>query len=166
MTILADSAEFPANAIALITTAVQGLDADLFVAPRPLRETDPVQSVGIYASSWLPQEDSFEMRGLPEGPRIPTLSTYTIGIQALIRDMDDQRGLVVHATLSKMVRRLLYRDNNLRVGLRSLQVTSVDGSIERTQRFGIRGVRYASNELQGSWLYLSTIETFLETETT
>lgn len=162
--ITADDTEFPANAISLIATASAGLDSDLFVAKRPLRESDPNQSIGVYASMWLPDENSYEMRGRPDGIHEPTLQSYTIGVQAFVKDMDAERGLVVHATLSKMVRRLLYRDDTLRLGLRALQVT-VDGSTERTQRFGVRSQRYVSNELQGTWLYLSTIEVFLETET-
>jgi hypothetical protein len=112
----------------------------------------------------MPDDDSFEMRGLPSGIHEPSLSSYLIGIQAFVKDGDEERGAAVHGTLSKLVRTMLVNDATLRVGLRSLSVTT-SGITERTQRFGVRTQRYLSNELSGSWLYLSTIEFWLETET-
>jgi hypothetical protein len=155
---------FPYNAVALMAVRFKTIDTDLEVFKRPLRDSDPVQSIGVFGSQWLPEEESHEMRGLPAGVREPTLASYLIGIQAFVKDADEERGAATHGTLSKLIRTMLYRDDDLRVGLRSLSVTSSD-SIERTGRFGIRTQRYLSNELSGSWLYLSTIEFWLETET-
>lgn len=162
--IVADSTFFPYNVVDVLATRFATIDTDITVLKRPLRESDPVQCIGIFGQQWMPNEDTYEMRGLPVGISEPTLSHYVIGIQALVKDADEERGAAVHATLSKRVRTMLYRDNDLRVGLRSLSA-SVSGSLERTQRFGIRTQRYLSNELSGSWLYLSIIEFWLETET-
>lgn len=155
---------FPNNAVDLIATRCGLLDADLWITKRPLRESDPVQSIGVFGSQWNPAEDSYEMRGGAPSTHEPTLSSYLIGVQAFVKDMDEEKGLATHSVLSKMIRAMLYRDAPLRLGLRSLSVV-MDGSTERTQRFGIRTQRYLSNELQGSWLYLSTLEFWLETET-
>ncbi|HEY6021685.1 MAG TPA: hypothetical protein VIY48_18005 [Candidatus Paceibacterota bacterium] len=164
MTISSNSTYFPYNAIDLMVPRFQTIDSGLYVCKRPLRESDPNQSVGVFAQQWMPNEDAYEMRGMSPSIHEPTLSSYIIGIQAFVKDADEERGAAVHATLSKTIRTMLYRDNTLRVGLRSLSA-SVLGSLERTTRFGIRTQRYLSNELSGSWLYLSTIEFFLETET-
>jgi hypothetical protein len=145
-----------------MVTRFKTIDSDLFVCKRPLRASDPVQSIGVYAEQWVPDPTSLEMRGAP-GAQEPTLSTYHISIQCFIKDMDEERGAAVHATLSKRVRAMLYRDDVLRIGLHLLTAT-VEGSTETTKRFGIRTQRYLSNELEGSWLYLSQIESWLETE--
>lgn len=160
----ATGAVFPNNAVSLIQTRAQALDSDLFVVRRPLRDSDSTQSVGVYGSQWDPEEDSYEMRGVPAGRHEPTLSRYLITVQAFVKDMDEERGLVVHSILSKMVRSMLYRDNTLRVGLLALSVV-MNGSTERTKRFGVNRQNYVSNELSGTWLYLSTLEFMLETET-
>lgn len=155
---------FPNNAVLLIKQRAQVLDSDLFVVGRPLRETDNIQSIGVFGNQWNPDEDSFEMRGVPSGRHEPTISSYLITVQAFVKDMDEERGLATHSVLSKMVRSMLYRDNTLRVGLLALSVV-MNGSTERTKRFGVLRQNYVSNELRGSWLYLSTLEYWLETET-
>lgn len=168
MTISATDAVFPNNAVDLIATRLQTLDEDptspLYVAKRPLRRSDPVQSVGVYASYWLPNENSYEMLGGTPPRHQPTLNSYTIAVEAFIKDMDEERGLATHSLLSAMVRSMLYADAPLLLGLRSLQVT-IGACTERVQRCGVRTQRYAANELKGSFLYLSTLEYWLETET-
>lgn len=155
---------FPNNIVSLVNTQAQLLDPDLFVVARPLRESDNIQSVGTYAMEWSPDNDSFEMRGMPVGRSEPTLQYYLINVQGFVKDMDEERGLAVHSILSKRLRSMLYRNDALRVGLLALSVT-MDGSTERAKRFGVRRQNYVSNELNGTWLYLSTLEFWLETET-
>lgn len=162
--IVEDQNVFPNNVVEIVTIRTKLLDTDLWVTKRPLRESDPNQSVGIFAAQWLPEENSYEMVAAPVGRHEPTLQQYFITVQAFVKDMDEERGLATHSVLSKMIRSMLYRDDPLRVALGSLSVTT-DNSIERTQRWGIRQQRYFSNELSGSWLYLSTLEFWLETET-
>lgn len=157
---------FPNNVVDLIATRVALLDSGLFVIKRPLRSEDPNQSVGVFGTQWLPEEDSYEMIGAPSpGRSEPTLSVYHLGIQAFVKDMDDERGPAVHSVLSKMIRSMLYRDAALRVALASLSVT-MNSSTERTKRWGIRTQTFLSNEINKSWLYLSTLDYWLETETT
>ena len=97
-------------------------------------------------------------------PREPTLSQYLIGVQAFVKDGDEERGLAAHSVLSMRVRSVLYRDEPLRVALSSLSVT-YQGVTERLKRWGVRTQRYFANDLEGQWLYLSTLEFFIETET-
>lgn len=156
---------FPNNIVDSLYSAISDLDSDLRGYKRPLRASDPAQSFGIFGQQWQPNNDSFEMRGAySPGPTEPTLGKYLVAIQAFVKDTDEERGLATHSVLSKMIRDMLYRDADLRVELAALTVATTL-SAERTQRFGISAQRYFSNEIAGDFLYLSTIEFWLETET-
>lgn len=164
MTIEADPTVFPNNIVQKIKTRVQALDVDLFVIARPLRNSDMPQSVGVTSSLWTPDISSLEMKGGALGQQQPTLSRYITNIQAFVKHMDEEIGISAHATLSNMLRRMLYSDSALRVQLGSLVWT--DGiKTERAQRWGIINQRFVSNEVSGEWLYLSNLEFWLETET-
>ena len=155
---------FPSNVVQLVKTRAQLIDSDLYVTGRPLRESDPVQSVGVFGMQWVPDENYYAMGSTSLGRSEPSLQTYLITIQGFVKDADEERGLDVHAILSKKLRSMLYRDDPLRVGLLALSVV-MNGSTERAKRYGVRSQRYVSNELSGTWLYLSTLEFWLETET-
>lgn len=154
---------FPNNVVDLLFTRIGLIDTDLRGFKRPLRATDPQQSYGMFGQQWLPDEDSQEMVG-SAGSSEPTIGRYLIGVQAFVKDTSEERGLAVHSVLSKLIRGTLYRDIPLKLALQALTVT-LNGSTERTRRFGISTQRYFSNEIAGDFLYLSTLEFWLETET-
>ncbi len=160
----ASDAVFPNNFVLLIADRFEMLDADLMVFKRPLRESDPNQCVGVFATLWTPDDQSMEMRGPASGMHEPTIEAYSVGIQGFIKDTDTERGLNVHSVLSEMIRSMLYRDAPLRVALSSL-TTDLLGVHKRVQGWGIRNQRYFSNELSGAWVFLSTVECWLEVET-
>lgn len=162
MTITATATVFPNNVVNFLDTQFQTIDADLFVVKRPLRNSDPNQSVGIFGQQWLPDEQSHEMLG--NGFHNPSLERYSMYVQAFVKDMDEERGLAVHSVLSEHVRSMLYRNDSVRVGLSSLS-TNLNGVQKRTRRWGVRNQRYVSNEISGSWLYLSILEFWIEVET-
>jgi hypothetical protein len=60
---------------------------------------------------------------------------------------------------------VLYRDTTLRIAFPQLVVTDL-GVTERVKRWGVQQQRFFSNELAGTWVYLSNLEFFIETETT
>lgn len=157
----ADSTAFPGNVIAKIQPRIQALDAELFVVPRPLQPTDPQQSVGIMPVQWGPREGSQEMGRLHPGE--PTLQRYDYVIQCLIKHTDQVSGPAVISALSSMVRRMLYRDGPLALDLSSL-TSSALGSTERTRRWGVTNQRFLSNEVSGNWVFVSTLEFWVETE--
>jgi hypothetical protein len=170
--IQSDNAVYPNNVVEIIATRAALLDDEpdpnnrVVVLKRPLRNTDPIQSIGVFGTQWTFDPDSFEFRGTPQhGPSEPTLQRYTLGLQAFVKDMDEVRGLYTHSVLTKMIRSMLYHDDPLRVALSALSV-SMDGSTESTKRWGISQTRYLSNEISGEWLYLSTMDFWLETEST
>lgn len=151
---------FPNNVVNAIKDQVELIDGDLFVTRRPLRHSDPQQSVGIFASQWVPDQESFEMGSAFHEP---TLSQYLISVQTFVRDFDEERGLAVSSVLSTLVRTMLHRNADLRVALRSLSVV-IEGSTEKTGRYSVRTQRFHSNEIDGNFLYVSTLEIWLETE--
>jgi hypothetical protein len=161
--ITADASFFPNNIVEIVSLRAQLLDPDLYVTKRPLRNTDPNQSIGVFGSLWVPDDESKEMLGQAKASQ-PTLSSYRIVVQAFIKDMEETRGLNTHAVLSRMIRSMLYNDAALRVALSSLSST-LNGATEQSQRWGITQQRFFSNELSGEWLYLSILEFWLETET-
>lgn len=162
--ITADNSIFPNNVIAGLVARFDEIDSDLFVTSRPLRTTDPLQSVGVFGTIWSPVLDSMELRGrLGANSNEPTLGRYTITIQAYVKDADEERGAAVHSVLSGTVRAILYRDQPLRDYLGGL-TSEVEGLTERAQRWGVTNQRYLTNELESEWLYLSSIEMFVETQ--
>lgn len=161
--VAADDSIFPNNIVSMIALRATLIDDQLEVFKRPLRASDPNQSIGVTAALWTPNEQSQEMLGQTFAVQ-PTLSRYVVNIQGFIRDMDEERGLNVHTVLSRMIRSMLYTDNALRVALS--QLSSVLGTTtERSQRWGISQQRFFANEIKGEWLYLSILEFWLETET-
>ena len=77
----ADSAIFPNNIVKYVANAMRTLDADIKVFERPLRDTDPRQSIGIHAQLWTPDDESLEMQGIGRpGVQMPTLQNYTFGV--------------------------------------------------------------------------------------
>lgn len=163
-----DFSIFPNNVVELVDIAFSGIDpaGEIGHFKRPLRNTDPQQSIGIHAQLWSPDEDSYEFLGQENlNPQKPTLQRYYYGAQAFVKDGDEERGLAVHATLSHRVRSVLYTHAPLKVALTGLKVEFEDGSTEQLQQWGITNARYFSGEIEGTNLYLSTLEFWVETET-
>lgn len=159
--ITADEPIFPNNVVSLCKTAFLEIDSDLTVLGRPLRPTDPQQCVGVMAQMWTPDETSQEIIGVSPGE--PTLQQYLIGIQALVKHGDEEKGLAIHSILSSRVRAVLYRDESFRVALQGLSATD-SGVTEAMRRWGVRTARYLANEIDAEWVYLSTLEFWIETE--
>jgi len=158
---------FPNNIVEVLALSCEAYidsepDATLRVSVlrRPLIPVDSIQCIGIFCQKWTPDRQSFE---IPSNE--PTLQRYTIKIQCLIKDMDENRGLAAHSVLSKLVRNMVYRNQNLRVALTSLN-DNTGGVMERLQRYGIRSQDYISGEIKGGFfMHLSTLDTYFETET-
>jgi hypothetical protein len=152
---------FPNNIIKILADSATALDGDLSIFRRPLRTSDPNQSIGVFPGQWVPDERTQEMGRINPGE--PTMQQYIVGVQAFVKDGDEEVGLARHSALSYAIRSMLYRDASIRLGFQSLSYTS-NGVTERLRRWGIRSQRFLSNELSGSWLYLSTLEVWAETD--
>lgn len=160
---LPDDTVFPNNIVYLVSVRSALLTDGITVVRRAVRATDPNQTIGVFAQNWTPQDDSKEFLGQTHAHQ-PTLSTYRVTVQALVRDTDEARGLATHATMSRSVRDMLYTDDPLRVALSTLTST-LNSTQEAARRWGVGNQRFFSNEISGDWLYLSILEFWLETET-
>lgn len=164
MVLEADDSVFPNNVVKYIALAEQKIDPDIQVFKRALRNTDPQQSIGVFAQSWGPDPQSYEMMGIGS-PQMPTVQEYTLGVQAFIKDSNEERGLAIHSVLSQRVRSVLYTDPSLQVLLAQLSADLGNGFVESMRRWGVRSARYYSGEISSQMLYLSTLEFWIETET-
>ena len=152
---------FPGNVIECLVTVLPGVDEDAYVLTRPLRPTDPNYSIGVYAATWTPNEDSHEIGHTP-APEA-TLNNYQIGVQTMIKDSDPERGLTIGTIFARRVLSVLYRNEPLRLALGSLYVE--DGaSRESMKRFGVRSQRFMSNDIEGNFVFVSVLEFWIETE--
>lgn len=160
--ITADEPIFPNNVVLLTKIAMAGITSGITILGRPLRSTDPDHSIGIFGQLWDPDESSMEMHGF--GINEPTLQQYLLGIQAFVKHGDEEQGLAIHSILSSRVRGVLYRNQAYRASLAGLSAS--DGGVTETlKRWGVRSQRYLSNEINAEWVYLSTLEFWIETET-
>lgn len=159
---------FPNNVVDMLATQLKNIEMPLptnvenrvRVHKRPIRETDYTQSISVIPSLWVPDEDSFEMAG---DKNEPTIQRYTIAIEALVVDMDEERGLATHALLSSLVRLMLYRNPAIRVGLPMLEV-DLSGYREKLARWGISQQRFANNQIGKNFVFLSTVDFWFETD--
>lgn len=164
--LVADETVFPNNIVKYVALAQQTIDPEIAVLRRPLRNTDPQQSIGVFAQGWDPDPESLEIMGIGSpAPQQPTLQSYTLGLQAFVKDSEEERGLTVHSALAQRTRSVLYTDANLQVVLGNLSVNLDGGWTESMRRWGIRTARYFSGEINAQMLYLSTLEFWIQTET-
>lgn len=154
---------FPNNYVVLLASAFVNIDSDLRVFRRPLRANDGVQCVGVFAAQWDPDPESYEMQGAGQGRNEPTVQRYICTVQGFVQDMDEERGLAVHALLSRKIRSIVYGNEALRLGLQSLYADDY-GSRERSARWYVERQRFLSSEVQGNFLYFSSLEINFETE--
>lgn len=130
------------------------------IAKRPLRPMDPNLTIGIFAVDWVPRDDSREI-GMPFGP---TLNTYLLRFQTLVKHSHEEEGRVLFSTAAKKLRTMLARDPDLRVRLAALSEVELAAK-ETVRRFGVRNQRFLNNELRGAFVYMATTDFFVETET-
>ena len=154
---------FPNNVIQAVTVTLEAthpaFDGQAF--PRQLKPEDPDPCIGVFPALWVPQQESLEMG---RDPRFePTLNTYGIVVQAMNKDSDKDVALARHSTIARMVRNALYRSDPLRVLLSSL-VASDGTTEERFRKMTLTSQRFLSNEIRGTFVFLSVLELSIETE--
>lgn len=166
-----DDTVFPNNVVELLAARFGAVidpdsepDQKVHIYKRALRPTDAYQSIGVTAVNWSPVESSHEMRGgFDPGPSEATLQQYSYAIQTMVKDADEIRGSSIHSLLSTMVKTVVLRDTPLRIGLTSLSST-VLGATERLKRYGVEATRYLSNEIDSSFVYVSSMTLWVETD--
>lgn len=151
---------FPGSIVAQIAESLGDFLPEHSIALRPLRQTDPNRSIGIYSANWTPVADS-AMIGQQEAP----LARYTIRVQNMIKAMDEAEGRAAFTLEAKAIRAILYRNTDLRVRLAGLQEELLS-TVERVKRYGVVKQDFITNELSGVFVFLASTELFVETETT
>lgn len=166
--LLAAQGAFPGNVLQVLDDEFKTIPDIELVEKRPLTKFDPSFSIGLIALGWRPGAHEINGRSNHAGQLLgrnePVLSTYTFAIQAFAKHADAVEGLAIHSLLSKLVRTMLYRGPQVPLRLAALSETSL-GVTERLQRWGVGQQRFASNEIESEWVYLSTTEMWVETET-
>lgn len=161
--IVADDTVYPNCIINLIKLRIPvAVDADVTVLMRPLRPSDPTQSIGLYPNTWSFEDDSFEMS--PQMKNIPTLQDYAVFVQSFVKDADEERAINTHGVMADRIRSMLYKDALLQQGFSELTYSS-GGKTEKAMRWGLRAQRFMSNEVSGSFLQSSITEFWLQTAT-
>jgi hypothetical protein len=154
---------FPNNIVVTMADQMHYLDTDIPIHKRRLYATDEIQCIGITPFVWTPDQASYEMRG-PQYAGIPTIQRYDITIQCLIRNMDQIKGMMQHAELTKRVQKFIMGDPVLRDSLHGL-TSDLYGVIERLKKWQLENSRFLAEEVSGEFIYLSTSTVRLETET-
>ncbi len=149
---------FPDNIVQAFKTALLTLPGITTAVGRPLRMIDPNASVGVFAEEWLPGE-----WGIGQ-PREPLDNRYGIKIQLLIKHANEEEARAQHSVLSKSIRVMVYRNSALQLALPQLSETS-DGVRETVLKWDVRAQRFISNEIEGEFLFLSSTEVIVTTET-
>lgn len=162
--ILADYTAFPNNAIAVLRNELSKVDVEVPVYTRPIRVGDPIQAFAVVPANWSPDENSWEVGGL-YNTGAPTIGEYLIAVQCFNQDMDEERGLATASAMSQLARNAISRSMDIRVALSLLKHVNDQGVvIERFHRAYVRGQRFLTNEVDGSFLHLSSLEVMIETE--
>lgn len=125
---------------------------------RPLDGADPNCSIGVFLR---------DHKGM-DAPQIgsngePAWSRFTIMIQTLVKSSEREPGEVWSIQFTKLVRRVLYRDAQLRSQLLALKVGD-EPPYDRTLKCGVQGTEYASDAVVGGMAYMSQTEFYLDAE--
>ncbi len=150
---------FPDNVLWVVASRLQSLDGITNVVIRSLNPTDPNGTAGVDADEW--QSEDYEMGPLGFEP---TIKEYLGTIQLVVKDANAEEGRRLHRVLSKRMAAMLYRDEALNVALRGL-VEREAGRGERLMQWKVMGQRFASNEINGTFVSMSATEFSFTTET-
>lgn len=154
---------FPNNIVNLLAVVAPSIDQDCSVVKRPMQISDADQTIAITAIDWAPEINTTEISGWSPGE--PTVQIYKIVIQGLIEDMDEAAGLARNSAFAKLLRDMLYKNKVLRIALQKLEVKDQAGQvIERTLSWKVHSQKLANNEVNGSFMYLSTLELWFKTQ--
>lgn len=147
---------FPTNVIDVLHPLMEQLDGIKHVYKRQIEPVDPDSSLGLTYFDWTPED--LELGGFG-----PTLSTYRFGAQVMVKHTNEEDGTRLHVELATRVRRAFWQDLSVRAALSALVVEDGDWK-ERVQRWGVTQQRFASDQVDRQFLFLSMLEFFVQTE--
>lgn len=170
-----DKLHFPMNVVNVLCQSAKFIDPDiatpndpnyvegLRVFKRPLDITDGTESVGIFPDDYTPDERSLEL-GFAKSPVEPTVQNYSITIQGLVLDADEQNGIAVHSLLSSEIRNMVFRDPALRAVLPTLNINyGVGKPTETLIKWSVVRQSFMNNEFRGQYAFLSSLQMNIQT---
>lgn len=137
------------------------------VVPRSLGMSEGSDSIGVFPATWRPMEETVEMGARHQG-RLggePTLNFYSVKVQNLRIDGDEEAGRAAFTITSKKIRAILYRDNELHVALRSL-TDELLGVVERAKKMDVMKQDFLDSMAPMGTYFLCTTEIVFTTEST
>ena len=134
-----------------------GVESSPRIFKRALDGADPNISIGVTFSGWEPQENA-NISGWE-----PAMATYSFVIQTLIKHTKREDGEHLGAVLANRLRRMLYRDQDLRISLYSISVLS--GELhERVIRIRVDRQECVDTAFKGGFAFMSSTDFRVTTE--
>lgn len=155
-----DANAFPASIVLTVARNLRRFSALEMVMLRPLRPIDPNYCAGVFSFDWTPGIGSYAI-----GQEDPQHAVYHLRIQVMVKHTNEEEGLQEHSVLSKSLRAMVYRDEQLRAELTALEET-IFGVAERLKHYTVQAQRFMTNELQGTYIYLSSMDVNFNVEHT
>lgn len=152
--------DFPQAALDALVPFMTRIDGIKTVVQRPVDQKDGSETLGIFVLGWEPIE--YEMIGsnLP----MPSLTEHEIFLQYVVKSTDEIAARQKYRKVAKSLRLMLYRDESLRDSFGQLVDQDPSGILERVRNWKVRRQRFASDEIEGDFVYMSVTELVLTTE--
>lgn len=151
---------FPASIVTTIARNLRRLPVITEVLLRPLKPVDPNYCLGVFANDWTPGIGSYGI-----GQEDPQHAVYHIRVQCMVKHLSEEQGLQEHSVISKSLRAMVYRDAQLRAELTAMAEETF-GVAERIKHYTVQAQRFLTNELAGSYIYLSNMDVNVNVEHT
>lgn len=152
--------DFPENIVALLAEHLGKLEGVTAVVRRSLNMTDPHGTLGITVDSWRPLESEMGV-----ATQEPTIVQHSLALEHVVKADSAEVGHQLHRDTAKTFRLMLYRDPALNVALRQLNAASGDGHVERILKWEIPAQEFANNEIASAFVFMSSTEILVTTET-
>lgn len=129
------------------------------VFKRSLDGTDPNVSIGVTFSDWEPAEP------MDIGLNEPAQAHYGFSIQSLVKHSKREYGEHIGAVMASRIRRMLYRDELLRLSLHSISASDGD-VLERVLKVKVVRQECMDTSFKGGFAFMSQTDFQVTTEIT
>lgn len=149
---------WPTNAIRVFVEELAQMEDIEGAVDRPLDPNDANKSLGVWAEGWQAPRDAYQI-----GSNWPILGVYTFKIDLMVKGYDRAETQNTLSLLTKRLRAMLYRDEDLQVRLKQLSETAF-GTTERFKVFRVTRQDFSSGQLGDTHIAASTTTLTVETE--
>lgn len=149
---------WPTNVVDVLVEELLNMEDVEATTSRGLTEDDTSGGIGVYVVSWAPPADAYVI-----GQADPILNVYTFGLDLMIKALDRAEAATTLSVMTKRLRTMLYRDDDLQVRLKQLSETAF-GRTETYKRMRVTRQDYRTGTLGGVHLAASTTTLTVETD--